>query len=150
MRINSFAAGASLAASLAAALAIAPEPAAAAVGYYTYHFNNDRTGWNPNETILTAAAVSSGHFHLLRFLAADSVVYAQPLYAPGITVGSTKHNLAIVASENDSVYAYDADSGALVWKRSLIAPSAGITAVSVSSVGGCGQSRRRSASRRRR
>jgi hypothetical protein len=139
MRINPFATAVSLTASLGTALAVATVPAAAAVGYDTYHFNNDRTGWNPNETILTAAAVSSGHFHLLRFLAADSVVYAQPLYAPGVTVGATKHNLAIVASENDSVYAYDADSGKLVWKRSFISPSAGITAVSVNSVGGCGQ-----------
>jgi len=139
MRISSFALALSLIASIGMPLAVAPAPATAAQGYYTYHFNNDRTGWNPNETILSAAAVASGHFHLLRFLAADSVVYAQPLYAPGITVGTAKHNLAIVASENDSVYAYDADSGALVWKRSLIAPAAGITAVSVNSVGGCGQ-----------
>jgi len=139
MRINSIAAALSLTASLGLTLAVASAPATAAVGYYTYHFNNGRTGWNPNETILSAAAVSSGHFHLLRFLAADSVVYAQPLYAPGITVGGAKHNLVIVATENDSVYAYDADSGARIWKRSFIAPSAGITAVSINSVGGCGQ-----------
>jgi hypothetical protein len=136
MRISSFA----TAVVLAAGLATAPAAAAAVPGgYYTYHYDNGRTGWNPYETALTPAAVASGHLHALHSLAADSVVYAQPLYAPGITVGKTQHNLVIVASENDSVYAYDADSGALVWKRSFISPAAGITAVSTASVGGCGQ-----------
>jgi hypothetical protein len=136
LRISSF----TTAILFAAGLGTAPAAAAAVTGgYYTYHFDNGRTGWNPYETVLSAAAVASGHFHLLRFLPADSVVYAQPLYAPSITVGKTKHDLAIVATENDSVYAYDADSGALVWKRSFIAPRAGITAVSTASVGNCPQ-----------
>jgi hypothetical protein len=133
MRITSFATAVLLAAGVSTA------PATAAGGYYTYHYDNNRSGWNSAETVLNTAAVASGQFHLVRLLAADSVVYAQPLYAPAITVGAVKHNLAIVATENDSVYAYDADSGALIWKRSLIAPAAGITAVSTASVGGCGQ-----------
>ena len=133
MRITLAAAAAVLAACTLAA------PASAATGYYTYHFDNGRTGWNPNEKTLTAAAVGSRRFHLVRYLRADSVVYAQPLYAPGIAVAGAKHDLALVATENDSVYAYDANDGALVWRRSFIDPAAGVSAVSTSSVGGCGQ-----------
>lgn len=124
-------------------VATAASPALAATpgktGYYTYHYDNGRTGWNPSETTLTTKSVASSRFGLVRTLAADSVVYAQPLYVPNVTVGGVNHNLAILATENDSVYAYDADTGALVWKRSFIAPSRGITAVSIQSVGGCGQ-----------
>jgi hypothetical protein len=118
---------------------LAAAPAAAATGYYTFHYDNNRTGWNPNETALTTASVASGHFRRLRLLQTDSVVYAQPLYAPGITVNGVKHNLVIIATENDTVYAYDADTGARVWFRQFTNPAAGITAVSTSSVGGCNQ-----------
>jgi outer membrane protein assembly factor BamB len=143
MRLPSFASPFVYAFSFAFAAALlatcGSEPAGAATGQYTYHFDNNRTGWNNRETTLTTANVSSSHFGLVRTLAADSVVYAQPLYAPGILVGSVRHNLAIVASENDTVYAYDADTGKLVWIRSFTDPSQGITSVSLSSLNGCDQ-----------
>jgi hypothetical protein len=138
MRIRSFAAAAVLAAGIGAAPGFGVAPAAAATGYYTYHFDNYRLGWNAKETTLTAASVHS-HLRLVRLLATDSVVYAQPLYAPGIVVNGVKHNLAILATENDSVYAYDADTGARVWVRAFARPSAGVTAVSPSSVNNCNQ-----------
>jgi len=108
-------------------------------GYYTYHFDNDRTGWNPNETSLTQASVSSSLFARIRTLGADSVVYAQPLYVPNVIVGGVSHNLVLIATENDTLYAYDADTGKSVWARSFIQPSRGSTAVSISSVGNCNQ-----------
>ena len=48
----------------------------------------------------------------------DGQVYAQPLYVPGVTINGGVHNVVIIATENDSVYAYDADSAsaALLWK----------------------------------
>ncbi len=108
-------------------------------GYYTYHYDNGRDGWNPNEVLLTQSRVASSHFGLIRTLAGDSVVYAQPLYVPNLTLGNATHNVVIFATENDSLYAYDADTGALLFHRSFIDPSRGITAVSTGSVGGCGQ-----------
>jgi hypothetical protein len=108
-------------------------------GYYTYHYDNNRTGWNPNETQLTTGDITTSRFRLVRTFKADSVVYAQPLYAPNVVVGGTSHNLVFLATENDSLYAYDADTGALVWKRSFIQPSRGVTAVNISSVGSCNQ-----------
>ncbi len=108
-------------------------------GYYTYHYDNHRTGWNRAETTLTTASVSSGHFGLIRTFAADSVVYAQPLYAPNVLVNGVRRNLVIIATENDSVYAYDADTGQLAWQKNFTNPAAGVTAVSPSSVNGCSQ-----------
>jgi hypothetical protein len=131
MRITPLALAVALAAQLCTA------PALASTGHYTFHFDNNRTGWNNHETALTTATVASSHFGLVRTFPADSVVYAQPLYAPGIVVGNVKHNLVIVASENDSVYAYDADTGRLVWTRRFAGGN--VSAVSTSSVGGCNQ-----------
>jgi hypothetical protein len=50
----------------------------------------------------------------------DGQVYAQPLYVPAAIKGGV-HNVVIIATENDSVYAYDADSGgASLWKASMV------------------------------
>jgi hypothetical protein len=127
---------------LAAVSFAAGAPASATAGhtgYYTYHYDNNRTGWNPKETALTVSTVASSNFGLVRTLAADSVVYAQPLYVPNVKVGSVTHNLVFIATENDSLYAYDADTGSLVWKRSFITPSTGVTAVPITSVDNCNQ-----------
>ncbi len=108
-------------------------------GYYTYHYDSGRTGWNPNETALTDTNVASSRFGLVRTFPTDGVVYAQPLYVPNLPVASGSHNVAIIATENDSVYAYDADTGALIWHRGFTDPSNGVTAVSPASVGYCDQ-----------
>src|SRR4051812_2117443 len=91
----------------------------------TFHNDLARTGLNSNETTLTSRNVGSPSFRLLRSLAVDGQVYAQPLYAssvPVISGGQSKgtHNLLFVATEHDSLYAFDADSGALYWKQSLL------------------------------
>src|SRR5207302_1863646 len=59
-------------------------------------------------------------FGLLRFLATDGKVDAQPLYLSGLTVQGATHNVVFVATENDSVYAFDADSGSTLWRVSLL------------------------------
>jgi len=108
-------------------------------GYYTYHYDGGRTGWNPHETALTTATVGPSHFGYVRHLLGDSVVYAQPLYVPNLQIGSATHNTVIFATENDSVYAYDADTGAALWHRTFLDPAHGVTAVSIASVNNCAQ-----------
>ncbi len=98
---------------------------AVATDILTSRGNNARTGLNANETILTTSAVSSSSFGLLYNNSVDGQVYAQPLYVSnqGIIVkgqSRNKHNLVYVATEHDSLYAFDADSGVQYWKRSLL------------------------------
>jgi hypothetical protein len=82
----------------------------------TYHNNNSRTGLNSRETILTTANVNSTSFGKLFTLALDGKVDAQPLYLHAVTIaGNGTHNLLIVVTEHDSVYAFDADTGAAIW-----------------------------------
>ena len=86
----------------------------------TYKNDRARTGENLTETVLTPANVSAAGFGLLRFLATDGKVDAQPLYLSGLTVQGATHNVVFVATENDSVYAFDADSGSTLWRVSLL------------------------------
>jgi hypothetical protein len=87
----------------------------------TYHNDNARTGQNLNETVLTPSNVNSTTFGKLAAYTLDGRVDAQPLYASSVTVpGQGAHNLLVVPTEHDSVYALDADSGAVIWKTSML------------------------------
>lgn len=91
----------------------------------TWHYDNNRTGLNPNETSLTPANVNSQSFGKLFSYLVDGYVYGEPLLVSNLTVDGAKHNVVYVATENDSVYAFDADnygSGAPLWKTSLLQP----------------------------
>jgi phosphatidylethanolamine-binding protein (PEBP) family uncharacterized protein len=81
----------------------------------TYHYNNARTGLNPNETILTPQNVNSTTFGKLFTYSVDGFVFAQPLYVSGLTIGGKTRNVVFIATENDSVYAFDADSNTQLW-----------------------------------
>ncbi|HYM29120.1 MAG TPA: PQQ-binding-like beta-propeller repeat protein [Steroidobacteraceae bacterium] len=86
----------------------------------TYKNDVARTGQNLTETQLTLANVNSSSFGRLRTLATDGKVDAQPLYAASVSVQGASHNVVFVATEHDSVYAFDADSGANLWQVSLL------------------------------
>jgi outer membrane protein assembly factor BamB len=86
----------------------------------TYKNDLGRTGANLTESVLTPANVKAASFGLLRTLPADGKVDAAPLYLSGLSVQGATHNVVFIASESDSVYAYDADSGALLWHVSLL------------------------------
>lgn len=104
-------------------------------GVLTYHNDNARSGLNANEVALNSSNVNVATFRLLRVLAADGNVDAQPLYVPNVAIpGKGTHNVLIVVTEHDSVFLYDADTGALYWQRSMVA-----TGETPSDDRGCGQ-----------
>ena len=87
----------------------------------TWHNDSYRTGANPNEALLAPANVSSSTFGLLHNVLVDGKVDAQPLYVSALAVsGKGAHNTLFVATEHDSLYAIDADSGAILWQKSLL------------------------------
>ncbi|HEX4067623.1 MAG TPA: hypothetical protein VHZ09_16505 [Acidobacteriaceae bacterium] len=89
----------------------------------TWHYDNNRSGNNPSETSLTPSNVNSQSFGKLFSYLVDGYVYGEPLLVSNLTVNGAKHNVVYVATENDSVYAFDADSygtGAPLWKTSLL------------------------------
>ncbi len=101
----------------------------------TWHNDRARTGQNPNETILTPGNVNSASFGKLFMATLDGLVDAQPLYVAGVSIPNQgTHNVLIAATENDSVYALDADTGATIWHSSLLA-----TGETPSDDRGCGQ-----------
>ena len=106
------------------ALFFAASPAGAQVSVTTYHNNNHRDGANLNETILNLTNVNSTTFGKLFSQAVDGYVYAQPLYVPNLNIqGRGTHNVFFIATEHNTVYAFDADSagaaGGLLWKTNL-------------------------------
>jgi len=89
--------------------------------------NQGGTGLQPNELALTPANVNAASFGQVWSAAVDGGVWAEPLYMNALTVNGAPHNVVFVATDNDSVYALDADTGAQLWQTSLV-PS-GATAV---------------------
>jgi hypothetical protein len=121
--------------SAASLLAQTPTP----VPVLTWRYDLTHAGQNTSETALTPANVNTNTFGKLFSLPVDSTVYAQPLYVPGLKMGDGQfHNVLFVATENDSVYAFDADSNGgananPLWHASLLTAAygagAGATAV---------------------
>ncbi len=117
---------------LAAAMTLAPRPALAQTADVLKSHNDlANTGQNVQETVLTPALLRAGRFGLLFRIPVDpqvgpniphnlsgAEIYAQPLYLAGLPLpGGGRHNVLFVATEHDSVYAFDADTGATLWKR---------------------------------
>jgi hypothetical protein len=119
---------------------LASLPVYAQVSVTTSRNDNLRDGQNLNETILTPANVNVGQFGKLFSQPVDGYVYAQPLYVPNVSIaGLGTHNVLYVATEHDSVYAFDADNNtglnaSPLWQASFINPARGITTVSSSDV----------------
>lgn len=86
----------------------------------TYRDDVGRTGANLTESVLTTANVNSSSFGLLRILSVDGKVDAQPLYLSHLSIAGGTHDVVFVATEHDSVYAFDAQTGTTLWHESLL------------------------------
>src|SRR5215469_14589741 len=85
-----------------------------------YHYDLLRTGWNQSETDLTPITVASSNFGQLTTLQVDGNVFAQPLLVSGFTMpDGTTHDVLVVATGHDSLYAFDAQTYSLLWQVSL-------------------------------
>ncbi len=104
------------------------------VSVLTYHNDLARSGQNLNETILTPTNLNSSSFGKIGFLSVDGLVDAEPLYASGLTVSGATHNVVFVVTENDSAYAFDADTFTQLWKVSVLGANE-----TASDDRGCGQ-----------
>lgn len=100
--------------------------------YLTWKNDTARDGLRTDEQILTPSNVNSTSFGIAWSKSVDGGVWAQPLYINALNINGTNHNVLFVATSNDSVYAFDADTGAQLWTTSFL--SAGVTAVAGASV----------------
>jgi len=108
-----------------AALRLPASQAPAPPAIWTGQYDDNRTSANLNETILTTSNVNTTHFGLLFTRPVDGMVYAQPLYVPGLTINGAVHNVVFVATMNNSVFAFDADQPSLIsplWQVNLGPP----------------------------
>jgi hypothetical protein len=101
------------------------EAAAASTAVTTLRNDNARSGQYSNETVLNTSNVNALQFGKRVSYPVDGQLYAQPLYLPNLTIGGATHNVVFAASENDSVYAFDADQFTTtppppLWKVSLL------------------------------
>ena len=111
--------------SVAARLTVTAAAGAQGTDVVTYKYDVMRTGRNAAESVLTPANVRPATFGKLQNLSVDGLVDAQPLYLSTLTVNGAAHNVVFVATEHDSLYAFDVDTGKTLWHVSLL--SAGET-----------------------
>jgi hypothetical protein len=108
------------------------DPSAWAFSVTTHHYNTWRTGWNSFETILTPSNVNPSHFGLIATVTLDEQVDAQPLVSLNQTItGHGTHAVVYVATENNTIYAIDGNTGAILLSRNLGTPVGYLT------TGGC-------------
>ena len=93
-------------------------------GVFTYHNNLSRDGSNPSEYALTPSNVTTSTFGKLFSCTVDGAIYAQPLWVANLTIGGVQRNVVFVATQHDSLYAFDADVNTTpctpLWHATLI------------------------------
>ncbi|HEY4238567.1 MAG TPA: PKD domain-containing protein [Kofleriaceae bacterium] len=96
-------------ASVEQAETIPPPPTPAAAAVLMAHDDMARTGQQPSESVLTQATVKQD-FGKQYMLTVDSRIYAQPLFVPGVMINGAPHDVVYVVTENNTVYAFDANT----------------------------------------
>src|SRR5579863_786058 len=91
------------------------------ISVLTQHNDNTRAGWNSQEKKLTTSNVNASQFGKLFTLSADDQVYAQPLVVGNLPIGNGNHNVVFIATVNNSIFAYDSDSGKPYWHKNYTA-----------------------------
>src|SRR5438876_4115971 len=98
-----------------------PYPAFLAINVLTWHNNLARTGQNLRETQLTPTNVNFNSFGKLLQINVNGKVDAQPLIVPNVAIPNRgTHNVVIIATEHDTVYCCDADSGTILWRKTML------------------------------
>ena len=99
-----------------------PPPSTQTVSVLTQHNDNDRTGWNDDETELTTANVNAQQFGLVFSVPVDGEVYAQPLVVSHVLIDGSYRHVVIVATVSNTLYAFDGDDGTVYWQKNFNAP----------------------------
>src|SRR5580658_8567603 len=121
--------------------ALLSPPSQAQVSITTERYDNSRSGSNLSETTLNTSNVNVTQFGKLFSYTVDASIYAQPLYVPNVVIpGQGTYNVVYVATMNDSIYAFNADSnavnGGILWSVNFTNPAAGVTAIPIVNIVG--------------
>jgi CARDB/PQQ-like domain len=105
-------------------LMIGAAPPARCSDVLVYHNDGNNDGQNLTETILTPSIVGGSGFGKLFTTLLDGAVFGQVLYKSNLNITAGAHlgvqNVAFVATANDTLYAINADTGVVLWKKSLL------------------------------
>jgi hypothetical protein len=107
-------------------------------GVLTYHNNLSRDGANTQEYALATTTVTTTTFGKLFSCQADGAIYSQPLWVPNVTINTATHNVIVVTTQHDSLYAFDADVTpcTTLWHINLLDSAHGGTAGETSAPSG--------------
>src|ERR1700728_939023 len=119
-----------------AAVSLFAAPVHAQVSVTTGRYDNSRSGSNLSETTLNTSNVNVSQFGKLYSYTVDASIYAQPLYVPNVVIpGQGTYNVVYVATMNDSIYAFNADSnavnGGILWSKNFTNSAAGVTSIPI-------------------
>ncbi len=98
-------------------------PVSGQVAVTTYHNDNYRSGVNTQETILTPSNVNEVTFGKRLVLPVTGYIFAQPLYVPNVNINGTLHNVVYAVTEHDQAYAFDVNTGQLLWHKNFLIPT---------------------------
>jgi uncharacterized protein YjdB len=127
--------------SISASAGVTIVPLNTFTGVFSWRNDNGLTGQNAQETMLTPSSLTSTTgptFRKLFGCAVDGQIFAQPLYAANVTIANGTHDVVYVATEHDSVYAFDAHANScqILWQVSFINPAMSVTTVPATDIPG--------------
>lgn len=110
------------------------------ISVLTQHNDNSRAGWNNHEAFLTINNVNTSKFGKQFILSVDDQVYAQPLVVSNLNINGGVQNVVYIATVSNTVYAFDAEKGTLIWSKNYTAPQYSRAPRNTDMTGACGGS----------